>query len=146
MAGALRDDRVRAGEDPGELGVVVLDRRQRATDVGEQSADLLLAGGQSPLGEHDLGIVREQVQDAATRRRGAGVVEGLEVLEGNRLALLVGHRLSGDGHGDSLSYGRADQDAVAASRRGSRMASRSAAWAARWAKAMIGPRVAPPAQ
>src|SRR4051812_29052952 len=94
VAGALGDDQVGAGEDPGELAVVVLNGLQRAADVGEQLADLL-AGGQAPLGEHDLGVVSEQVQDAAAGGRRPGVVEGLEVLEGDRLALLVGHRLGG---------------------------------------------------
>jgi hypothetical protein len=39
------------------------DPLERATDVGEQLADLLLAGGQPPLGEVDLGVVGEQVED-----------------------------------------------------------------------------------
>src|SRR3954469_3061056 len=82
VTGALDDDQVRAGEEPGELAVVVLDRLQRASDIGEQSADVLLAGGQAPLGEHDLGVVGEQVQDASAGGGRAGVVEGLEVLEG----------------------------------------------------------------
>src|SRR6266436_3505844 len=99
VAGALHDENVRAGEDVGEFGVVVLDGRHRAPDVGEQLTDLLLAGGQAPLGEHDLRVVGEEVQDAASGGRHPGVVECLEVLEGNGLALLVSHGLRGYGHG-----------------------------------------------
>jgi len=33
------------------LGVVMLDGRHRRADVGEQLADLVLAGGQTPLGD-----------------------------------------------------------------------------------------------
>src|SRR3954471_21486941 len=127
VTGALDDDQVGAGEEPGELAVVVLDRLERAADVGEQLADLLLAGGQAPLGEHDLRVVGEEIQDAAAGGGGAGVVEGLEVLEGDRLALLVGHRLGCDGHGDSLRYRGTGQDGVVTSGRGSRIPSRSAA-------------------
>src|SRR3954468_18661857 len=53
VARALRDDRVGAGEDPVEVGVVMADRLQRRADVAEQLPDLLLAVGEAPLGEVD---------------------------------------------------------------------------------------------
>src|SRR3954470_7972592 len=53
VAGALGDDRVAAGEDPVERGVVVLDRLEGAADVAEQLADFGLALGDSPLREVD---------------------------------------------------------------------------------------------
>ena len=52
----------------------------------------VLPGGQPPLREVHLRVVGEQVEDAAARRRDAAVVERLQVLERDRLALLVGHR------------------------------------------------------
>src|SRR3978361_1526019 len=78
VAGVLRDDEGRPGEDPGELRVVVLDRGQRAADVGEQLPDLIFAARQPPLGEHDLGVLGEEIQDAAAGGGCPGVVEGLE--------------------------------------------------------------------
>jgi hypothetical protein len=65
-------------------------------------ADLLLAARQPPRGEHDLGVLGEEIQDAAAGGGGPGVVEGLEVLEGDRLALLVGHCPGRDGHEELL--------------------------------------------
>src|SRR5882762_8945059 len=94
VAGALAHHRV-TRDHPVEMGEVVQDGGDRATDVAEQLADLLLAVGQPPLGEVDLRVISEQVQDAAPGRGDATVVEGLEVLQRNRLALLVRHRLSG---------------------------------------------------
>ena len=69
-------------------------------------------------------------------------------LHGDRLALFVGHGPGRDGQ-EELHVrrgGQRGQDAAGASWRVFRLGSRSAAWAARCAKAMIGPRVAPPAQ
>jgi hypothetical protein len=70
---------------------------------GEELADLLLAGCQAPFGKKHLGVVGEQVQDAAAVGSHALVVERLQVLERDRLALLVGHRHSADGH--EVSFG-----------------------------------------
>src|SRR5690606_9901694 len=67
--------------------------------VAEELADLVLAGRQAPLGEVDLRVAGEQVQDAAAVRGHAPVVEGLEVLDRHALALLVGHGGLGDPHG-----------------------------------------------
>src|SRR5258705_4861600 len=94
VAGALAHHRV-TRDHPVEVGVVVQDGGDRAADVPEQLADLLLAVGQPPLGEVNLRVIGEQVQDAAPGRGDATVVEGLEVLERNRPSLLVRHRLSG---------------------------------------------------
>src|SRR3954453_2914194 len=99
VARALRDDRVGAGEDPVEVGVVVADRLQRRADVAEQLSDLLLAVGEAPLGEVDLRVFGEEVQDAVAGRSDASVVERLEVLERDRSALLVRHRLRAHCHG-----------------------------------------------
>ena len=84
-------------------GVVVEDVPEQPSEIGEQLSDLLLAGRESPLGEEHLRIIGEKVQDAAAVRRHALVVERLQVLEHDGLALLVGHRHSADGHSrDSL--------------------------------------------
>src|SRR5215203_6882353 len=60
-------------------------------DIAEELPDLLLAVGQTPLGKVDLRIIGEELEDAVASRRHPTVVEGLEVLECHRLALLVGH-------------------------------------------------------
>jgi hypothetical protein len=65
VAGPLHGEHVAAGEDPVEQLVVVLDGLEGAADVAEHLADLLPALGHPPLGEVDLGVVGEQVQDAA---------------------------------------------------------------------------------
>jgi hypothetical protein len=104
MARAFAGEQVGAGEDPVEAGIVVADRLAAAADVAEEFADLVLAAGQAPLGEVDLGIAREQVEDGAAAGGDAAVVVGLEVFERDRLALLVGHRLTGEGHGMSPSF------------------------------------------
>src|SRR6185369_6272999 len=98
VARALGDDRVAAREDPVEVREVVGDALQRRAHVAEQLADVLLAVGQSPLREVHLGVVGEQVEDAASRRCRATVVERLQILDCHRLALLVGHRLSRQCH------------------------------------------------
>src|SRR5438132_1748145 len=79
------------------------DRGDRAADVGKQLADALLARRQSPLGEVDLRIVGEQVQDAAAGRCDTTIVERLQVLKRDRLALLIGHRLRGQCHRPTLT-------------------------------------------
>src|SRR3954467_8953889 len=130
VRGPLGDDRVAPGEDPVEVRVVVPDGLQPRADVPEHLPDLLAPVGDPPLREHHLGVGGEQLEDAVPGRRHAGVVERLQVLERDRLALLVGHRLRRYCHACSSS----------------RTGSRCAALAARYANAMIGPSVAPPAQ
>src|SRR5207244_452790 len=98
MAGPLAHDHVGSREDPVELGEVMGDALQRRADLGDPPPDLVLAVGQPPLGEADLGVVGEQVEDAPAGRRDPAVVEGLQVLDGHGLALLVGHGLGGDRH------------------------------------------------
>src|SRR5262249_50526807 len=102
VAGALAHDGVGAGEDPVEVRIVVRDALQRPPDVAEHLADLLFAVGQTPLREVHLRVVGEQRQDAVPGRRDAAVVEGLQVLERHRLALLVGHRLLAERHACSF--------------------------------------------
>src|SRR5216683_385039 len=97
VAGALAHHDV-GGEHPVEVGVMMDDRGDRAADIGKQLADALLARRQSPFGEVDLRIVGEQVQDAAAGRGDTAVIERLQVLQRDRLALLIGHRLSGQCH------------------------------------------------
>src|SRR4028119_2070922 len=72
-------------------------------EVCDRLPDLPLPGGHPPLREHHLRVLGEQVEDAAPGRGDPAVVEGLEVLEGDGLALLVGHGLRADGHGGLLS-------------------------------------------
>ena len=55
-----------------------------APDVAEHPADLVSPRGDAPLREVDLGVVGEQLEDAAARVGHAGVVEGLQVLERDR--------------------------------------------------------------
>ena len=98
VARALAGERVATAHDPVEVGVVVPDALQGPADVGEALSDRLLAVGQPPLGEVDLRVVGEEVEDARPGRRDAAVVEGLQVLERDRLALLVRHRLLSDRH------------------------------------------------
>jgi hypothetical protein len=76
----------------------VADPLERPADIGEALSDGLLAVGQAPLGKVDLGVVGEEVEDAGPGRGDAAVVEGLQVLERDRLALLVRHRLLSDRH------------------------------------------------
>src|ERR1700730_743992 len=97
VAGALAYHDVTC-EHPVELGVVVLYRFDRAADIGEELADAFLARRQSPLGEADLGVVSEQVQDAVPGRGVPAVVERFQVFQRDRLALFVGHRLRGQCH------------------------------------------------
>src|SRR4029453_16722232 len=104
VAGALAHQHVRAGEDPVELGVMVLDPLESGPDVAEQLADLLLARGDAPLGEVHLGVVGEQIEDAAAVRGLAAPVERLQVLDRHALALLVGHGLGRYGHGFPSLY------------------------------------------
>jgi hypothetical protein len=82
VAGALAYHHV-TRDHPVEVGVVVEDRGDRAADIAEQLADVLLTVRQPPLGEVDLRILGEQIQDAAAGRGDAAVVEGLQVLERN---------------------------------------------------------------
>src|SRR5262245_34143337 len=91
VAGPLHGQHVAAGEDPVELVVVVLDGLEGAADVAEHLADLLPAVGNAPLGEVDLGVVGEQVEDAAPVLGHPGPVERLQVLHDQRLAVVVGH-------------------------------------------------------
>src|SRR5260370_39131800 len=66
-----------------------------------------------------LSVVGEQVKNAATGRDHSCVVEGLQVVQDHRLALLVGHRLSGERHRFRSSWclwaGRAASGAGASS-------------------------------
>src|SRR6185437_12797804 len=80
VAGALADHHV-ARDHPVEVGVVVDDGGQGGADVTEHLADVLLAVRQPPLGEVDLRVLGEQVEDAAAGRGDAAVVERLQVLE-----------------------------------------------------------------
>src|SRR5262249_28176728 len=71
-AGAFADHQIAAGEDPVEVRVIVADRLQGAADVAEQLADLVLAAGDAPFREIDLGIVGEEIEDAAAVGGDAG--------------------------------------------------------------------------
>src|SRR5215510_645044 len=101
LAGARALDRkdVGAGHDPVEGCVVVQDAPDAGAELAEELADLLLAGGQAPLREKHLGVVREQVQDAAAGRGHALVVERFQILERHRLPLLIRHREPAHRHG-----------------------------------------------
>src|SRR4051812_3961292 len=99
----LGHDRVAAGEDPVEVGVVVADRLQLRPDLPEHLPDLLAAVGDPPLRERHLGVGGEQLEDVVAGRRDAAVVERLQVLQRDRLALLVGHHLGGYRHAASSS-------------------------------------------
>src|SRR5215469_2302313 len=99
VARALARHEVAAGEDPVEVRVMVRDGLDRLADVAEELADLLLAVRQPPLREVDLRVVGEKVEDAAASGREAAVVECLQVFEGDRLALLIGHGLVRQRHG-----------------------------------------------
>jgi hypothetical protein len=98
MAVTFAHDDVAAGKHPVEVRVVVLDVLDRGAHVAEQLADLFLTGRQAPFGEVHLSVVGEQVKNAAAGRDHSCVVEPLQVFQDNRLALLVGHRLSGECH------------------------------------------------
>ncbi|MNP53176.1 hypothetical protein D3C76_1476270 [compost metagenome] len=102
--GAFADQRVGARKNPVEMRIVVGNRFQAAAKVAEHLADLLTAGGQSPLGKQDLCILGEQVENAAASGGDTAVVEGLEVFQGDRFALLVGHCQGAD-HGCLRSIG-----------------------------------------
>src|ERR1700758_3919793 len=96
------------------MRIVVNDRLQGAADVGEQLADLILPVRQSPLGEEHLRVVSEEIEDAASCRCDAAVVEGLQILDGYRFSLFVGHGLRGQRHGylllmDSFARARRQQ-------------------------------------
>src|SRR3954454_6005122 len=93
VGGPLGDDRGAPGEDPVEVRVVVPDGLELRADVAEHLPDVLAPVGDPPLREHHLSIGGEQLKDAVSGRRHAAVVEGLQVLQRDRLALLVGHRL-----------------------------------------------------
>src|SRR5262245_10396014 len=69
MAGALAHQDVATGEDPVEARVVVDDPLEGPANVAEQPDDLVLARGQPPLGEVDLRVVGEEVEDAPPGRR-----------------------------------------------------------------------------
>src|SRR5688572_25985988 len=97
-ARTLDGEDVRAGHDPVERGVVVQDRFDPAAEIREELPDLLLAGRQPPLREEHLRIVGKEVENTAAGGRHPLVVEGFQVLQCHRLALLVGHRLSRDRH------------------------------------------------
>src|SRR5947209_7898789 len=105
VAGALAHHHV-ARDHPVEMGVVVDNRGERGAHVAEHLADGLLAVGQAPLGEVDLRVLGEQVQDAAASRGDAAVVERLQVLQRDGLALFVSHRLNGQGHRATTVLGR----------------------------------------
>src|SRR5262249_412312 len=74
-------------------------------DLAEELADLLLSVRQPPFREVDLRVVGEEVEDAAASGRDAAVVECLQVFEGDRLALLIGHGLVGQRHGTPPTSG-----------------------------------------
>src|SRR5580700_11513036 len=98
VARALDDQQITAGEDPVEMRVVVSDRLERPAHVAEHLADLRLAGRESPLREVDLRIFGEEVENTATGRGDAAVVECLQVLKGYRFALLIGHNVARQCH------------------------------------------------
>src|ERR1700761_9354723 len=93
VARALGDHQVTAGEDPVEVRVVVRDRLDRPAHVAEELADLRLAGRESPFREVDLCVDGEEIEDAAASRGDTAVVERLQVFQGDRLALLIGHEV-----------------------------------------------------
>src|SRR4029077_8241769 len=98
----------------------------------EHLADLLSALGHPPLGEVDLSVVGEQVEDAAPVLGHPRPVERLQVLHDQRLAVVDAHdELLSAVAGEGTGCGWATEPAWAAR-------------AARWARARIGPRVAPP--
>src|SRR6266487_4051994 len=74
------------------------DRLERPADITEHLAYLLLAGREPPLWEIDLGIRSEQIEDRSARRGDTTVVKGLEIFQGDGLALLISHGQLGDGH------------------------------------------------
>src|ERR1700749_4163244 len=98
LAGALAAHHIAAGKDIVEMRVVMQDRLQRAADVAEHLPDLLLAGGDAPFREIDLGVVGEEVENAAAVPGLAGTVERLEIVDDHRLSLLVSHGLLGESH------------------------------------------------
>src|SRR5580765_4836854 len=104
VARAFADQDVAAREHPVEVREVVLDRLQRGAHIAEQLADPVAASGHAPLRKVDLRVAREQVEDRAAAGGYPAVVERLQVLERDRLALLVGHGLSCQGHGRLLRW------------------------------------------
>src|SRR5262245_12277978 len=56
-AGSLDGERVAAGHDPIEGGVIMKDMLDQTAEVAEQPSDLALAGGEAPLGKEDLSIL-----------------------------------------------------------------------------------------
>src|ERR1700733_291149 len=98
VARALDDQQITAGEDPVEMRVVVSDRLERPAHIAEHLADLHLASREPPLREVDLRVFGEEVEDTATGRGDAAVVERLQVLKGDRLALLIGHNVARQRH------------------------------------------------
>jgi hypothetical protein len=80
------------------MRVVMRDRLQCGADIAKQLADLIPAARKAPLREEHLGILSEQIKDAAAVRGHTAVVECLQILDCNRLSLFVGHRLGGKRH------------------------------------------------
>src|SRR5215510_7234171 len=97
-AGSFDGKRVGAGHDPVESGIVVENVLDEAAEVAEELTDLFFAGGQTPFREKDLSILGKQVEDARASRGHTLIIESLQVLQSDRLTLLVGHRLFRDSH------------------------------------------------
>src|SRR6266566_4588071 len=89
----LDGEGVSSGHDIVERVVVVEDRFESPAHIAEHPTDLVATLRYAPFREIDLGVLGEQLEDAAAGLGHAGVVEGLEVLERYRLSLRVCHRL-----------------------------------------------------
>ena len=68
-------------------------RLQRRADVAEQLADLVATGGHAPLGKYTCASVANSSRIEPPLDVTPAVVERLEVLDRDRLALFVGHGL-----------------------------------------------------
>src|SRR5580704_1114721 len=93
LTGAFAHHEVAAREDEVEVREVMFDRLDGAADVAEHLPDLFLAVGNTPFRKIDLRVLGEQIQDAAPVPGLSRPVEGLEIIDYDRLPLLVGHRL-----------------------------------------------------
>src|SRR5258706_9045926 len=73
----LDSEGVRSGHDVVERVVIVEDRFERPAHVAEHPTDLVATLPYAPFREIDLGVLGEQLEDAAAGFGHAGVVEGL---------------------------------------------------------------------
>src|SRR4029079_15321127 len=117
-----------------------------AADVAEHLPDLLLAVGNSPFRGVDLRVVGEQIQDAAPVPGFSCPVEGFQIVDDDRLPLLVGHRLLCYRHPSLPENTASSRPQILGRYLASFLRSLCAAAAARYESARIGPIVAPPAQ